>query len=82
MFVYLPGEHRFRNDIAQIEADAYRRKVLSVVTSLGITAIDLTPVFERHESPKSLFDAHYSIEGNALVARAVAAAMRTGLPAN
>ena len=82
VFVYLPGKHRFRNDLGRIEADAYRQEVLRVVKSLGIPLIDLTPIFERRETPRSLFDGHYSIEGNALVATTFVTAIESGLPTN
>jgi hypothetical protein len=82
IFVYLPGEARFHNAIASIEADAYRREILAVAKSLDIPSIDLTPIFERYETPRSLFDGRYSIEGNALVARTVVTAIKAGLPAN
>jgi hypothetical protein len=82
IFVYLPGKHRFRNSIANIEADAYRQETLAVVKSLDIPVIDLTQVFDHHEMPMSLFGGHYSIEGNALVARTFVTAIKAGLPAD
>jgi len=71
LFVYLPGEHRFTTNVARIESDAYRERVLAEVKGLGLAVIDLTPVFARHPWPKSLFHGHYSPAGNALVAEAV-----------
>jgi hypothetical protein len=44
--------------------------------------LDLTPVFQRQESPLRLSDDHYSIEGNALVARSFVSAVKSGVPAD
>ncbi len=82
VFVYLPSHPRFRSALARIEADAYRREVLRGVKGLGLPLLDLTPVFRRQESPLRLFDTHYSIGGNALVAKTFVAAVESGLPAD
>jgi len=75
IFVYLPGVNRFRSKFENIQADSYRQEVLDVVEGLDIPVIDLTPVFRSQKAPMDLFDAHYSIEGNALVARTIVAAL-------
>lgn len=82
VFVYLPSHPRFRSALARTEADAYRREVLRVVKALDLPVLDLTPVFQRQESPLRLFDAHYSIAGNALVARTFVSAVKSGVPAD
>jgi hypothetical protein len=72
VFVYLPSEHRFVGEIVRREADSHRRRVLEEAAAVGLDVIDLTPEFARHERPRSLFAGHYTVEGNAIVARAVA----------
>lgn len=78
VFVYLPSIHRFRTALAPIEADAYRHEILRVAGSLGLPLIDLTAAFEQDETPTSLFEGHYSIEGNALVAATFISAIESG----
>jgi hypothetical protein len=70
-FVYLPSQHRFTTRLVRVEADAYRRRVLAEIGATAATVIDLTPVFERYPSPRSLFRGHYTPAGNALVAQTV-----------
>ena len=87
-FVYLPSGARYADrrwaghglDIASRNAHG---KVLQSVTGLGIPIIDLLPVFEAHPDPLSLFPfripAHYTEEGNKLVADALLSALTSAL---
>jgi hypothetical protein len=76
VLVYLPGRQRLATRLARIESEAVRGPVLRIVEALGLPVVDLTPEFELDPRPSRLFDAHYSEEGNALVADTVAAALR------
>ncbi len=72
VFLYLPGEGRYVTGLAGQDADGYRRAVLDRVRGLGIPVIDMVPVFAGHARPRDLFRGHYTAEGHAMVAVAVA----------
>ena len=71
IFVYLPSAKRYSSWVANIDADAARTAVLSVVDGLEIDRIDMHAIFFQHSDPKTLFDGHYSEEGYALVAEKI-----------
>jgi hypothetical protein len=71
VFVYLPGEKRYSNWIANIDADGSRSAVLRIVDKLGIDLVDVHEVFLRRADPRALFKGHYNEEGYALVADAI-----------
>ncbi len=72
VFLYLPGEGRYVTWLAGQDADGYRRAVLDRVRGLSIPVIDMVPVFAGHARPRDLFRGHYTAEGHAMVAEAVA----------
>ena len=72
VFLYLPGEGRYASWLAGKDADGYRRAVLDRVRGLGVPVIDIVPVFAGHARPRDLFCGHYTAQGHAMVAGAVA----------
>ena len=72
-FVYLPSWNRYANGPAAGELE--RRKVLSLVTGVGLPIIDLEPAFDAHHDPLSLFPfrrfGHFNEDGNRVVADAI-----------
>ncbi len=75
VFVYLPEFARF-SDRWDLCADSLRRpEVLAVLEAEGIATIDLLPVFQRHDDPKTLFPfrlpGHYNATGYRLVAETI-----------
>jgi hypothetical protein len=71
-FVYLPAWERYGYEPG---ASRDYQRVLSLVESLGIQAIDLNKTFQSHDDPLSLFPfrrfGHYTEEGHRLVAHTV-----------
>ena len=80
-FCYLPDSVRYRGLLpADAAYETSKEAVLGVVRDLGINVMDVSARFERHPTPKSLFDKpghHYTPEGAALAAETIA----HGLPA-
>lgn len=72
VFVYLPSEVRHMNRVAGWDADAYKRKVLTVVRQVGLPTIDVVPAFTAQANPRALYQGnHYSVRGYALAADVV-----------
>ncbi|PYQ12921.1 MAG: hypothetical protein DMH00_05560 [Acidobacteria bacterium] len=72
-FVYLPGQARYHDEETRRGIDAVREKVLSIVRDLGISLIDLQPVFRTHKI-SSLYvrpPGHLNSEGYRLVAKTI-----------
>lgn len=82
VFVYLPSWTYFHGGVGP--ADLYRRRnrdrVLEIVHGLGIPVVDLLPVFRAQEDPRRLslgHNLHYSPEGYAVAAEAIADSVAT-----
>lgn len=71
VFVYLPAYRTY----AYNEIHPWRKSVMELVQKHDIKSIDLLPVFASNPDPVSLYnfrsDAHYTTQGNALVAQSV-----------
>jgi len=86
-FVYLPSRERFEAvrtgpgapGVSLPELDRQRHDVLAMARATASAVIDVTPVFEHHDDPLSLFPfrqgVHYNEEGNGLVAGTVLRAL-------
>jgi hypothetical protein len=79
VFVYLPAQTRFGGP-PQLSARALaaRPAVLRVVDSLGITAVDLVPVFAAEQEPRALWIhgySHYTAAAYGIVAHATLTAL-------
>ena len=79
-FVYLPSWDRYSgggsDTCARVGREVdYHERVLSMVSDLGLPAIDISEAFNSHSDPLSLFpfrlNAHYNEEGQRLVAATV-----------
>lgn len=68
LFLYLPGEVRYRTPLGRADANGYRDMVLEAVEKLGVTAVDGAAAFDAAETPENLYAGHYTKEGYALVA--------------
>jgi hypothetical protein len=72
VFVYLPRYERY---VPEIGGQPNRDDVLTIVRSLGISVVDLHPVFAAHNEPLELFPfklpTHYNAQGNRVVAEAI-----------
>lgn len=72
-FVYLPSWNRYQNGPAAAERD--RKRVLNLVSTLGIPTIDVEAAFAAQPDPLSLFPfrrfGHYNEAGNRIVADAL-----------
>lgn len=79
VFVYLPDYQRFTGE----KDFPARELVLNAVDELGISVLDLVPVFERAEDPLSYFPfrvyGHYTPQGYTLVAREIEDYWATGV---
>lgn len=71
-FVFLPEWQRFKNPQG---ANADREDVLRLMTDLGVSTIDIYPVFVAHDEPLSLFPFHKPGHYNAVGQRVTAAAI-------
>jgi len=71
--VYLPSWTRYKNGAALVDRD--RARVLSLVNSLGIPAIDVSRAFAAQPDPLALFPfrrfGHYNEAGNRIVAQTI-----------
>src|SRR5262249_47429413 len=71
--VYLPSWERYRRGSGPAERD--RKRVLNLVTTLGIPVIDVQSAFAAERDPLSLFPfrrfGHYNEAGNRIVADAL-----------
>ncbi|MEW6298836.1 MAG: SGNH/GDSL hydrolase family protein [Thermodesulfobacteriota bacterium] len=72
-FVYLPSWGRLTNNLGI--GDRARTQVLTLVDNLDIPLIDVSPAFQAHRDPLSLFPfrgpGHYNEEGHRVVAEVV-----------
>jgi PAS domain S-box-containing protein len=85
-FIYLPDWPRYSsNELGRVAKQ--RDSVLALVTSLGISVIDIHPIFQAQTDPLSLFPfrepGHYVEKGHLLVAEEVIRAISSTLsPSN
>jgi len=75
ILIYLPDYMRYDAEAPVSEEAMYRQEILPVIAELGISMIDMHPIFSAQPNPASLFpfemQGHYNEEGYALVAAEV-----------
>ncbi len=68
LFLYLPGEVRYRTPLGRLDANGYKHAVLQTLDRLGVKTIDVASDFDGRPSPAAMYAGHYTEEGYALVA--------------